>query len=679
MRRVAVDIGGTFTDLALYDDATGEIRVAKGSSTPHDPSLGVIQVLEKAGVDMGQAGFFAHGSTIATNALIERKVAKTGLLATKGFRDVLEIRRGNKLDLWDFYNDVAPPPVPRRDRLEVEERVDYAGKVLCPLNEEDVREAARLFQKRGTEAIAVCFLNAYVNGSHERRAKEILQELLPGVHISVSHEILPEIYEFERTCTTVLNACLAPKVSHYLRSLVERLREKGYRHDVLIIHSGGGVMTVEAAANLAGRVANSGPTAGAAAGAFIAKLCGYENAITLDMGGTSADISLTYKGQTRRTSEWYVEFGYPLRFPCIDMVSIGAGGGSVAWIDTGGSLRNGPQSTGADPGPACLARGGSEPTNTDANLLLERLSAANFLGGEMAVDKELSRKVIKEKIADPLGYDPVPAADAIIQVANANMADAVRLISLRKGYDPREFVLVVFGGAGPLHGAHLARELGIPTVIVPPWPGVTSALGCLMVDLRHDFSKTATENVKGSGVDQLEAELKRMEEEALERLEDEGVPPGRREILRYLDMRYLGQWRSLTVQCPRPLNEASLNQVRELFHLEHQREYMYSMQDQEVEIHGLRVSGLGRLDKPKFKKRKKSKAAAAKALKERRPVYFSERGGFVDTSIYDRQRLFAGMVLEGPAIIEQMDSTVLVPPEMRAEVDGYGNVLIQVR
>lgn len=677
MRSVAVDIGGTFTDLFVYDDTTGASQVAKGPSTPHDPSLGVIQVLEKAGIDMREVGFFAHGSTIATNALIQRKTAKTGLLTTKGFRDTLEIRKGNKEDLWDFYKDVAPAPIRRRDRLEVKERINYAGKILTPLDEEDVRRAARIFQQRGMEAIAVCFVNSYVSGVHERRAKEILRELLPGVHISVSHEILPEIYEFERTNTTVINATLAPTVSTYLKNLEERLKQKGYRHDVLVIHSGGGVMTVQAAAELAGRVANSGPAAGAAAGAAIAKLCGYENAITLDMGGTSADISLTYKGQTRRAGESYVDFGYPLRFPCVDIVAIGAGGGSVAWIDSGGALRNGPQSMGADPGPACFAKGGTEPTNTDANVLLGRLSENNFLGGDMRVKPDLSLKAVKEKIADPLGYNIMQAADAIIQVANANMADAVRLISLRKGYDPREFVLVVFGGAGPLHGAYLAKELNIPTVIVPPWPGVTSAFGCLMVDLMHDFSKSVTTSMNGSGVGQFEKELKEMEEEALARLKDEGVPPDKTEILRYLDMRYLGQWRSLTIPCPRPLNETTLEQARELFHQEHGREYMYSMKDQAVEIHGLRVTGLGKLAKPQFKRCRRGSGESG-AVKARRRVYFSERGTFVDTRIYDRQKLLAGEVLEGSAIVEQMDSTVLIPPDMRAEIDDYGNIRIHI-
>jgi N-methylhydantoinase A len=677
MHRLAIDIGGTFTDLFVYDEETGEITVAKGPTTPEDPSLGVVNVIEKAGVAMSEVVFFAHGSTIATNALVERKLAKTGLLTTKGFRDVLELRRGNRDELWDFYHDVAPSPVRRRDRLEVEERIDYTGKVLIPLDTAGVERAAEIFRRKGVEAVAVCFINAYVDGRHEREARNILKQHLPGVHVSVSHEILPEIFEFERTSTTVLNAALAPRVADYLNKLTDRLNRKGYHHDVLVVHSGGGAMTVQAAAGLASRIANSGPAAGAAAGAFIGRLCGFENALTLDMGGTSADIALTYKGQTRRSNEWFVEFGYPIRFPCVDMVSIGAGGGSVAWIDSGGSLRNGPRSMGADPGPACFNRGGTEPTNTDANLVLGRMSARNFLGGQMTVAPELAERAVEERIARPLGYNTVQAANAIVRVANANMADALRLISVRKGYDPREFALVIFGGAGPLHGAYLARELGIPTMIVPPWPGVTSALGCLMVDLMHDLSRSVTSQGERPDLAALENELLAMDTEAKARLLAEGVGTDRMEILRYIDMRYVGQWRSLTVACPRPLTEDSYPQVEQLFHREHGREYLYSMPEQGVEIHGLRVSGIGRTDRPRFKEAARSNGLAD-ALKEERQVYFDESGGFVKTPVFQRDLLGAGAGIEGPAVVEQMDSTVVIPPRMRAEVDRYGNLLVRV-
>ena len=675
---IAADVGGTFTDIFIYDEEGGEVLLSKCPSTPGNPALGVLAALDKSGVDISSTVFFSHGTTVGTNALIQRKMARTGLITSQGFRDLLEIRRGNKLELWDAYDDVASSPIPRRDRAEVVERVNFQGEIIQPLDEKGLRKVVRAFKRKGIESIAVCFLSSYINGANERRAKEIILEEYPDAYVCISSDILPEIFEFERTSTTVINACLAPIVSDYLKDMVQILREKGYRHDILVMHSAGGVMTAERAADFAARLTNSGPAAGAAAGAYFAKLCGFDNAITFDMGGTSADVSLTYRGETRITREWAVEFGYPIVFPCVDMVSIGAGGGSVAWIDEGGSLRNGPQSMGADPGPACYSKGGTEPTNTDADLILERLDPQMFLGGEMRVDKEEARRAIQKKIADPLGYSPVEAADAIIRIANANMIDAIRLISVRKGYDPREFVLVGFGGAGPLHCAHLAQELEIPTVIIPPWPGMTSALGCLLVDLRHDFSKTIIMSTRNPDISRLEEELCGLEKEAAERLLEEGLPEDRIRILRYLDLQYVGQWRSLTVVCPHPLNGDSIEEACFRFHQEHEREYMYSRPDQEVEIHGLRVSGLGMTRKPELKRLPGKRVGLERALKGRKKVYFSESGGFTETAIYNRAELSTGVLLEGPTILEQMDSTVVVPPGMKARVDDYLNLIIDV-
>lgn len=674
---ISADVGGTFTDIFIYEEESGEVLLSKCPSTPDNPALAVLAALDKSGISIPQAVFFSHGTTVGTNALIQRKIARTGLITTQGFRDLLEIRRGNKLELWDAYQDVASPPIPRRDRAEVAERVNYRGEIVQALDEKGLRQVVRIFKRKGIESIAICFLSSYINGANEKRAKEIVLEENPDLYVCVSSEILPEIFEFERTSTTVINACLAPIISHYLKDMIQILRKKGYRHDILVMHSAGGVMTAERAVDYAARLTNSGPAAGAAAGAYFAQLCGFNNAITLDMGGTSADVSLTYQGETRITREWSVEFGYPIAFPCVDMVSIGAGGGSVAWIDEGGSLRNGPQSMGADPGPACYLKGGTEPTNTDANLVLERLNPHMFLGGEMRVDKEQGRKVIQEKIAEPLGYSPVEAADAIIRIANANMIDAIRLISVRKGYDPREFVLVGFGGAGPLHCAHLARELEIPTVVIPPWPGITSALGCLLVDLRHDFSKTVIMSTRDPDIGRLEEDICQLEREAAERLREEGLPDDRIQILRYLDLQYVGQWRSLTVVCPHPLNISTIQEASFRFHQEHEREYMYSRPDQEVEVHGLRVSGLGLTRKPEFKRHPGGGTLQA-ALKGQRKVFFSEVGGFSETSVYDRAKLSPGLIFGGPAILEQMDSTVVVPPGMRARVDDYLNLIIDV-
>lgn len=675
--RVAVDVGGTFTDLFVYDEEAQAISIVKTPSTPRNQTEGVMDALKKSEVSLPQMVFFSHGSTVGTNALITRRLPRTGLVTTRGYRDIIEIRRGTRPDLWDAYADVAPPYIPRRDRLTVEERIDYSGKVLTPLNEEEARRVARILKKRDVQSVAICFVNAYMNGEHEAVMKKIILDEMPDAFVSTSYEVLPELLEHERTSTTVINACLGPVVSRYLQNLEESLRQEGYKGDVLVIHSGGGVMTANAISEYAARIACSGPTGGAAAMAYFGKICGYDNAIGLDMGGTSADISLMYAGDLRRTKEWFVEYGYPIMFPSVEVLTIGAGGGSVAWIDEGGSLRNGPQSMGADPGPACYLKGGSEPTNADANLVLGRLNADMFLGGTMQVDPKASEKAIKEKIADRLGMTVAEAASAVIKVANANMADAVRLISIRRGYDPREFALVVFGGAGPVHGAHVAQDLGIPTVIVPPWPGVTSAMGCLLMDVRHDLSKTYLVEAAKADIADMEKEFQKLEREILERLSAEGVAAEKMQILRYVDMRYLGQWRSLTVPATRPLGD-SFAQSLDQFHKDHQREYAFSQTEQPVEVYGLRVTGIGLVGKPELP-RYEALGRAEDALKGERPVYFEEASGFTTTKVYDRGKLAPQMSFDGPAIVEQLDSTVVVPPGVRAEVDAYRNIILRIR
>ncbi|TXK89813.1 hydantoinase/oxoprolinase family protein, partial [Parageobacillus sp. SY1] len=484
--RVAVDVGGTFTDVFVFDDQTKNMYVTKTSSVPASPEKGILEGLEKAGIRGKDILIFSHGTTVGTNALIERKLPKTALVTTKGFRDVIEIRRGTKLNLWDAYDDVAPPYIRRRDRFELKERVDYSGRIIEKVDEKEARELARKLKRRGVEAVAICFINAYMNNENELTVKKIFEEELEGVYICTSSETLPEIFEHERMSTTVVNAVLGPIVSNYIKKLENEMRSREYEGDILVIHSGGGVMTSETVPKYAARLASSGIAAGAIASRYIANLCGYKNAIGLDMGGTSTDISLMYDGNLRITKDWYIEYGYPIRFPSIEILTIGAGGGSIAWIDKGGSLRNGPRSAGADPGPACYGKGGENCTNTDANLILGRLSE-NLLNGQMKLDKQKAIQSI-QRIASVYNYTIEEAANAILKVANANMCDALRLISVRRGYDPREFALVAFGGAGPLHGAYLAKEMEIPVVIVPPHPGVAAAMGCLLVDVQHDIT-----------------------------------------------------------------------------------------------------------------------------------------------------------------------------------------------
>src|SRR5262245_8133098 len=432
--RVAVDVGGTFTDICIMDETTGLIRIEKTASTP-DPIDGIMAGIGNAAIDLSQVALFSHGTTVATNALITRRLPRTAMVCTKGFRDVIEVRRANKEELWDAYKDVVKPYVPRRDRLTVFERVDAQGAIVTPLDEAGAREVARILKRRNVAAVAVCFMNAYVNGANERRMKQILEEEMPGVPVSISSGVLPEIFEPERFSTTVVNAALSPVLVNYTARLGERLKQEGYTRDLLLLHTGGGVMTPASVKDFAARLAGSGIAAGAIASRYIAMLCGFQNSIGLDMGGTSTDVSLTYEGQSRVTKDWHIEFGYPIRFSSIEVLTIGAGGGSLAWTDEAGSLRNGPQSAGASPGPACYGNGNRQATNTDANVVLGRLGTS-LAGGKIMLDSTLAAAAVDE-VAASFSLTREAAADAIIRVANANMSDAVRLISISRGYDPR--------------------------------------------------------------------------------------------------------------------------------------------------------------------------------------------------------------------------------------------------
>jgi len=671
--RVAVDIGGTFTDICVLDEDSGALRVAKTASTPEDPLVGAMRGLEEAKIDLKDVTLFSHGTTVATNALITRRLPPTAMICTEGYRDVIEIRRSNKEDLWDTYNDVAQPYIRRRDRLTVRERIDHGGKIATPLDEADAREKARILRKRGVDAVAVCFMNSFINPQHEARMKEILEEELPGVEITTSSETLPEIFEHERFSTTVVNAILSPVVGGYVSRMNEALQQGGYASDLLMLHSGGGVMTPATAGQFAGRLAGSGIAAGAIASRHIAMLCGYENSIGLDMGGTSCDVSLVFGGESRVTKDWHIEFGYPIRFPSIEVLTIGAGGGSLAWIDDAGSLHNGPQSAGADPGPACYGRGNAVPTNTDANLALGRLGTS-LAGGQIELDKAASEAAVRTSVAEPLGMDPVAAAKAIVSVANANMADAVRLISISRGYDPRDFALVAFGGAGALHGVALAKELSIPTVIVPPNPGVTSALGCLLVDVRHDLSQTYLALAADADPADIEARFGAMEAEAKGRLVKEGVADEDMVLQRSIDMMYQGQWRSLQVPVASPF--ASVPDAVAAFHADHDREYAFRRDDTPVELFRLNLAAIGTVPKAELM-RHAAKGAGAVA-ESTRMVDFDEVEGAVETPIYSHDGLPAGVTIEGPAIVEQLDSTTVIPPGVRAEVDEWLNIRIHV-
>jgi N-methylhydantoinase A len=595
------------------------------------------------------------------------------MVTTNGFRDTIEIRRGNRDDLWDTYKEMAKPYIRRRDRLVVTERVNFSGHIVTPLDVAEARELGRVIARRGVKTIAICFANAFMNPANERQMRDILAEIIPDATISLSSEILPEIFEHERFSTTVANAVLAPVVGSYARRLESSMKQGGYQEDVLLLHSGGGVMTAKTAEQFAARLAASGIAAGAIASRFVAEQAGFNTSIGLDMGGTSTDVSLCDQGKLRITKEWFVEYGYPICFPSIEVLTIGAGGGSLAWIDAAKSLRNGPQSAGSSPGPACYGRGGTEPTNCDANVVLGRLSDS-LAGGKVSLDRTLAESAIRRGVAEPLGLSVEDAALAIIKVANANMADAVRLLSIRRGYDPRDFALVAFGGAGPLHGAALAKEMSIPVVLVPPNPGVTSALGCLLVDVQHDVTQMYLSKVEAVDLADLEQGFRALEEEGRARLLNEGVPADRMVFQRKIDMRYLGQWRALSVALPSALT--SLDEAVATFHHEHGREHNYSRPGAPVEIYRISVIATGLTPKARFAEFEPVDAPAVPV--GHRMIRFDERPEMIETPVYDRTGLQTGMVVNGPAVIDQLDSTIIVPPGVTAEVDRSLTIVMRL-
>jgi N-methylhydantoinase A len=677
--RVAVDIGGTFTDLVAYDEETHQLITVKLPSTPPDFIQGVMDALNKAGVNPEEITAFKHGSTIATNAIIERKGARTGLLTTTGMRDVLGAGRANRPDLFNSNWDPSPPLVPRRNVLTVRERIDYEGAVLTELDEGDVRVAARRFGARGIEAVAVAFLNSFMNSAHESRAKQLLlDELGDSVRVCTSSEILPEIREFERTSTTTANAYLMPVIETYLERLEHALAEWGYEGPILVTHSGGGVITARSARRVPARICHSGPAGGVVGGVHVAQSAGFENAITFDMGGTSADLALAEGGRPSLASEWRVDWNIPILFPAIDLVAIGAGGGTIAWVDAGGSLRVGPHSAGADPGPAALGRGNVEPTITDAHIVLGRLNPERYLDGAVALHPDLAVSAIAG-LAAKLGMSDGEAASGILRIGNANMTAATRLISVQRGYDPREFALVAGGGAGPLHAVDIARELRIPVVVVPPTPGVTSAVGILQVDLRHDIMRSVLVQTPYIDPVDLGRVFEELQDEAAKILDAEQIPPERRRIELSIDVRYYGQTTYLNLVLDEaPDSRSAIDRLAEAYANQYEREFGYRLDADiaTVEIVNARAAAVGMSDPAEIALTASEEQEATPS--HTRPVYFDEVADFADTPIYDRAQLPAGGSIDGPAIVEQMDTTVLIPPNAHAQVDDRFNLVIDV-
>ena len=691
--RIGVDIGGTFTDAVLLSEATGETRVAKVPSTPDDPSRGFLDAVDRilglAEAKPDAVSYLVHGTTVATNSLIEGKTPRTAFITTRGFRDLLEIGRQVRPSLYDVHFEKPPPLVPRNLCFEVRERMDSRGGVLEPLDESQVRAIARRLVDEQVVSVAVCLLHGYLNPVHEERIGAILRSHAPDLVISLSSEVCPEFREYFRASTTVINACVRPVLARYLSSIEERLRRRKLSAELLIMQSSGGVLTFATGAEKPVYMVESGPAAGVIVSNHIAGGLGHRNAISFDMGGTTAKVGLILDGRPDITKEYEVgaqaapgvgqarASGYPIRTPVIDLVEIGAGGGSIAWVDSGGILRVGPESAGADPGPICYGKGGEEPTITDANLLLGRLNPEFFLGGEMGLRAEAAREGIVRRCAEPMGMDAVACANGIVEIANAAMVNALRVMTVQRGYDPRDMAMVAFGGAGPLHANRLCAEMSIGLLIVPPSPGTASALGLLVTDLKHEFSRTRIMTEGHEDIGEINRIFSEMEEEGRAALHREGLGDERISFVRHVEMRYSGQSHELAVECPAgTLTSTGIEAVRNRFHIEHDRSYGHGYPDEATEMVNFRLAALGSIAKPRLREIEPASGPALDARKGTRPVWFGSADGFVATPVYDRSRLAAEHRFEGPAIVEEMDSTTLVLPDYRVVVDRFGNLLI---
>ncbi|WP_270933906.1 hydantoinase/oxoprolinase family protein [Falsiroseomonas oryzae] len=672
---LGVDVGGTFTDLVLIRLSDGAMTTHKVPSTPDDPSRamgeGIAELLQLAGVAAGQVGWFGHGTTVATNAMIQGRTARTGLVTTEGFRDTLEIRRQRQPHNYNIRIPKPRPPVPRRLRFEVPERVFLMGRDPVAPRRADLDPAIAALREAAVESVAICFLHAYLDPSHEKQVAAWLAEALPGVFICPSHEILAEFREYERLSTTVLNAGLGPVMSRYLSRLQARCAELGLGCEPHILQSNGGVASPREAGEKPVRTLASGPAAGVTGAIHACVAAGFPDIITFDVGGTSLDVCLVEAGRPAIARE--KEFGgWPVRFPMLDVHSVGAGGGSIAWVDAGGFLQVGPQSAGAHPGPACYGRGGTRPTVTDANVVLGRLHPERLLGGRMPIRRDLAEEAIRTHVAAPLGMGVEEAAAAILTILNETMLRAVRLISVEQGHDPRRFALASFGGGGPLLSQALAAELGIRTVVVPPGPGLLCALGLLVADIRTDFSRTCLMPLDGHAAGALAAAFGALDAEADRWLAAEAAVGVAARRIRALDMRYHGQSHELTVPVPDLPTEQLPAALAEAFAQEHARVYGYAT-GAAVQVVTARLSLAVGVARPP------AAAAGTDArdpLIDHRQVWFAEAGGWTDCPVLDRARLAPGTTLAGPAILEQMDTTTVLHPGQSLRCDAAGNLII---
>jgi N-methylhydantoinase A/oxoprolinase/acetone carboxylase beta subunit len=677
--QIGVDIGGTFTDIvALGGD--GRLHLTKVPTTPKDLLQGVADavrsVLARAGAGAGEVARFIHGTTVATNAVLEQTGAVTGVLMTAGFEDVLELGRQKRSRMYDLDMDPETPAflAPRRRRVGIRERLDARGGTLVPLDEAQVRAQVVRLRDEGVQALAVCYLFSFLDPAHERRTRDLIREVAPGIAVSLSSEVDPTFREYERLCVTAFDAYLGPLVARYLAGLHETLRRLGVTAVPQIMRSRGGIVSAAVAARHPVTLFLSGPAGGVIGAQFAAGRSGVRDFISLDMGGTSNDVSVVHDGRPVVAAEGRIGL-YPVRTPMVDVNTIGAGGGSIAWLDAAGGLRVGPRSAGAEPGPACYGRGGDRPTVTDASLLLGYLNPANFAGGSLRLDVGAAEAAVAT-VAGRLGLGPVATAAGIHRVVNARVADQIRLMTIQRGHDPRGLTLVPLGGAGPVHGVALAEELDLPDVLVPEAPGVLSALGLLAAAVEHHHARTHPSLVEAADLASVNALLRDLDATGRAQMHDEDVPPGAVEVAYTADMRYVGQAYELPVPIPVPLGAADLAAVQAAFHAAHERVYGYARAGQPVEFVNFRAVHTHRLPAPRVRPSEPARGAGTAAQVAERPAHFGP-AGFLPTPVYARARLPRGAEVTGPAIVEQPDTTTVVPPGWAARVEESGNLRLR--
>ncbi len=675
---IGVDVGGTFTDISIYSTDDKTLYNYKLSSTPGDPSEAIIEgiqeVLELLHFKPDQISYLAHGTTVATNALIEKKGAKIGLITTEGFKDLLEIGWQKRPNLYDLLKPKAPRLIPPGMCMEVPERLLYDGSEYIPLDEDAVRNVTNQLKTRGVEAIAICTLFSFMNPSHEKRIKEIILESFPEMYVSASHELVQEFREFSRMSTTMLNAYLGPVMKKYVQNFEKSIKDIGIRINPYVTQSNGSIISVSETIMCPIRTAVSGPSAGVVGAAYIGNKCGIHNIITFDMGGTSADISLIKEGKPQLSAERLVE-GYPARIPMIDIVTIGAGGGSIAHIDEGGALKVGPESSGARPGPACYNRGGKMPTVTDANIYLGKLNQNKILGNRMDVFPNLAKDAIQKEICSKSSLTLDKAASGIISVVNANMMRAIRSVSVERGYDAREFTLMAFGGAGPLHACEVADELNIQNVLIPPAPGTLCSLGLLMADTKFDLSRSKIMLAKPENLTEIGSILLSLKQQGDEMLTREGISSDKRSYTYAVDARYERQNYELTISLSDGnVTQEVLEKMIHDFHIAHEQNFGYSNSSFNVQLVNFRISAVGEVEKPNLLSFPINNNAFLSKPVETRSVLFVGYDDYIRTPVYYRDSLIPGVHAEGPMIIDQMDCTTVVPPLWHIEVDEYMNL-----